>query len=250
MNLKLFAGVSYAAILLSSVCANASGDTSAMADNTVQASKTGAVIDDQSQSSADACATVAGAKFAQWNQNRFMVRETRTFADGRRKVVEAIFTPDIGYAREDGGPWSSMNLVQWQRAARSPGDLVRRMGLQECGLSDSETKAKQPVAIYSYGYLPDSRSGQVTGRMWIDNSSQLPIRQELAQTEASQRNVPVSIDASYTYGDAVTVPTDAVRSEERRRWIEQQVFLKNGIGAESGSGGPSPGGHPFGAGRH
>lgn len=241
MRQTLVAGMSYAAILMSSICANAASDTSTMADNTATVSKTGAIADDQGQSSAEACATVAGAKFAQWNQNRFMVRETKTFADGRRNVVEAIFTPDIGYARVDGGPWTSMNLVRRQRAARSAGDLVRRMGLQECGLSGPDANAKEPVSIYRYGYLPDSNAGQVTGRMWIDHSSQLPIRQELAQAEASQRNVPISIDASYTYGDAVTVPTDAVRAEERRRWIEQQVFLKNGLGTESGAGGLSPG---------
>ena len=244
MHVKRIAGVSYAAILLSSVCASASGGTS-MADDA--APKTAAVIEDQS--SAGACATVAGAKSAQWNQKRFMIRETQTFADGRRKMVEAIFTPDIGYARVDQGPWTSMNLVRRQRAAPPAGDLARRMGLQECGLSGPDAGTKQPVSIYSYGYLPDSNAGQVTGRMWVDDSSQLPIRQEFAQTAALQRNLPISIEASYTYGDAVTVPSDAVRSEERRRWIEQQVFLKNGIGTNSGEGGPSPGDNPT-ASRH
>ena len=231
MHLTLLAGVSTAAILLSSLCASAAGDTPAMEG------------DNQMQSSADACAAVAGAKFAQWNQKKFMVRETKTFADGRKKVVEAIFTPDLGYARVDGGPWTSMNLVQRQRAARSPADLVKRMGLQDCGLSGSEASAKAPVSIYSYGYLPDSHATQVNGKMWIDNSSQLPIRQELAQAEASQRNLPVSIEASYSYGDTIAVPTDAVRSDERRRWIEQQVFFRNrGANGSAGAAGNSPSG--------
>jgi hypothetical protein len=248
MHVKLVAGVSYAAILLSFICANASGDTSAMPDNAVAAPNAGA-IDDQGQLSASACATVADAKSAQWDQKRFMIRETETFADGRRKVVEAIFTPDVGYARVDGGPWTSMNLVRRQRTAPPGSDLVKRMGLQGCGLSGPDANAKQPVSIYSYGYLPDSRAGQVMGRMWIDDSSHLPIRQELAQAEALQRNIPISIEAGYTYGDAVTVPADAVRSDERRRWIEQQVFFKN-VGAFSGSAGYSPGNNSLGSRHH
>lgn len=243
MHMKVVAGLSYAAILLSSISANASGDTSVMSDNGVATARTGA--NEQGQPSA-ACAAVADAKFAQWDQKRFMIRETKTFADGRKKVVEAIFTPDVGYARVDGGPWTSMNLVLRQRAARSGGDVVKHMGIQECSLSGPDTNLRQPVSVYSFGYLPDPNTGQVTGRMWIDESSRLPIRQELAQAVASQRNLPISIDASYTYGDAVTVPADAVRSDERRRWLEQQVFLRNGI-AVNGPEGASAGGH---VGRH
>lgn len=248
MHVKVVAGVSYAAILLSSVCANASGDASAMPDNMAAASKSAAIMGDQGQSPAGACTTVADAKSAQWDQKRFMVRETATFADGRKRVVEAIFTPDIGYARVDQGPWTSMNLVRRQRAAPPGGDLVKRMGLQECGLSGPDADSKQ-VSVYSYGYLPDARAGQVTGKMWIDDSSQLPVRQELAQTTASQRNVPVSIEASYTYGDAVAVPTDAVRADQRRRWLEQQVFFRN-VGAASGAAGPSAAEYAFGGKHH
>lgn len=229
--LKYVAGGSFAVILLSSM----TPDNAAAASDNAAAASTGA------------CATVAGAKSAQWNQKRFMIRETQTFADGRRKVIEAIFTPDAGYARVDQGPWTSMNLVQRQRAAPPAGALVKRMGLQDCGVSGPDANAKQPVSVYSYGYQPGLNTGQVTGRMWIDDSSQLPVRQELAQAEASQRNLPISIEASYTYGDAVTVPSDAVRSDERRRWLEQQIFLQNGRAASSGSGGAE---HDFGSKHH
>lgn len=246
MRVTVVAGASCVAILLSSLCANAAGDTSAMPDNAVAASKTGAVVDDQgSKTPAEACEAVAAAKFVQWNQRRFMLRETETFADSRKKVIEAIFTPDVAYARVDGGPWSSMNLVRAERSAPSADYLAKRMGLQSCSRSDTDADAKQPVSIYNYGYLPDPNAGEVTGTMWIDDSSQLPVRQELAQSASSQRNLPISIKASYTYGDAVVVPADAVRSDERRRWIQQQIFLGN-VPSTSGS---EPGSTSF-PGRH
>src|SRR5580693_2182000 len=64
----------------------------------------------------DACRTVAGAKFAQWRQDRIMVRETRTFADGSKKQVEAIFTPSNAYGHEVGKPWLSMNISIFTRS--------------------------------------------------------------------------------------------------------------------------------------
>ncbi|HLY06948.1 MAG TPA: hypothetical protein VKR31_14480 [Rhizomicrobium sp.] len=249
MHVKLVAGVSYAAMLLGAICASALVGTSAMADNAGAAPNPGAMSGDQGQSSASACVTVAGAKSAQWDQKRLMIRETETFADGRKRVVEAIFTPDVDYARVDGGPWTSMNLVKRQRGVPPAGDLVKRMGLEDCGLSGSDGSGNTKESVYSYGYLPDARAGQVTGKMWVDDSSQLPVRQELAQTEAAQRNVPISIEASYTYGDAVTVPSDAVRSDERRRWLEQQVFFRN-VGAASGAAGPSDAEYSFGGKHH
>lgn len=247
MQVKVLAGASYAAILLSSICANAAGDTSTMPENTVAVSMTGAAIGDQDvQPSAKACAAVADAKFEQWNQRRFMIRQTETFADGRRKVVEAIFTPDLAYARENGGQWSSMNLVRAQRSVPSADYIVRRMGIQSCSRGGAaDANANRPVSMYSYDYLPDANAGEVTGRMWIDDSSRLPVRQELAQSVSSQQNLPISMEASYTYGDAVIVPADAVRSDERRRWNEQQLFLGN-VASTSGSerGGTSfPGRH-------
>ena len=70
---------------------------------------------------ADPCVTVAGAKFEQWNQPRFMIRRTETFSDGSKKEIEAIFTEDAAYGHDVGLPWETENLVRKETRIASAG---------------------------------------------------------------------------------------------------------------------------------
>jgi hypothetical protein len=246
MKKRLLPGASCAVILWFSNSAQASTSSPAAPPAPTQ-TKSATMMADQQP--ADPCENVASARFTQWNQKRFMIRQTETFADGTKKEIEAIFTEDAAYGHEVGKPWMTMNLVRKERAVPPPDVLVKSMGLAECQLTGPAQDTKEPSTLFTYGYLPDSNASHVGGKMWISDSSRLPLRQELAQEEETHHNVRVAIAATYAYGDDLQVPSDAIRSDDLRRWLQQQGFLsatltvggRFGSGSH-GSGSPS-GGH-------
>jgi hypothetical protein len=192
--------------------------------------------------SADPCVTVASAKFEQWNQPRFMIRRTETFSDGSKKEIEAIFTEDAAYGHDVGLPWETENLVRKERVLPPPDDLVKRMGLTECQLAGPAPDTKQPSSLFTYAYVPDTHASQVSGKMSIADSSNLPMRQELSQEPETNRKVAVRISSNFAYGDDVQVPKGAIQSNNFRRWLEQQGFLSNTLLVQGA--GPSPTGQP------
>lgn len=181
---------------------------------------------------ADPCLSVAAAKSSQWAAKRMMVRETQTFADGTSRRVEAIFTDNGAYAHIVGQPWKTSNLLRGQRGVTSAEKLVKSMDLTNCELVGPAMDEKQHVLVYTYDYAPDANASQVTGRIWISDSTSRPVRQELKQeTEAAHGNVPVAISARFLYGDAVQVPSDATRADETRRFLNQEpLLLQRGVG--------------------
>jgi hypothetical protein len=191
--------------------------------------------------SADPCVTVASAKFEQWNQPRFMIRRTETFSDGSKKEIEAIFTEDTAYGHDVGLPWETENLVRKERALPPPDALVKRMGLTECQPAGPAPDTKQPSSLFTYAYIPDAHASRVAGKMWISDSSNLPLRQELSQEPETNRKVAVGISSTFAYGDDVQVPKGAIQSNNFRRWLEQQGFLSNTLIV---AGGPPAMGQP------
>ena len=173
---------------------------------------------------ADPCVNVATAKFEQWNQPRFMIHRTETFADGSRKEKEAIFTEDAAYGHEIGMPWETENLVRKDRDVPPPDILVKRMGLAECQLAGPAQDMKQPATLFTYGYIADENASHVTGKMWISGPAGLPLRQELAQEAETSHKVPVAMSSTFAYGDEVRVPKGAIQSINLRRWLAQQGF--------------------------
>jgi len=196
------------------------------------------------QPASDPCTIVAAAKYAQWSEKQVMIRQTNIYSDGTKKSIEAIFTENESYGHETGLPWRSANIVRSARAAKPPATLVKQMGLVDCRPVGPAKDTAQPATIYSYDYAPDSNASDVTGRIWIADKSGLPLRQELHQEkEAGHRGVPVAIAATFTYDDDVKVPTDAIRDDDVRRWLAQQLFL--GTTTTMAQGGH---GHAFGGG--
>jgi hypothetical protein len=173
----------------------------------------------------DPCVSVATAKFEQWNQQRFMIHRTETFADGTRKEVEAIFMEDVAYGHEVGQPWGTENLIREVRALPAPEVVVKRMGLVDCQLAGPAQDMKQPSSLYTYAYVPDERVNNASGKMWISDSANLPLRQELTQDAESNRKVPVTISSTFAYGDDVQAPKGAIQSDNLRRWLAQQGLL-------------------------
>jgi hypothetical protein len=168
----------------------------------------------------DACLIVATAKNAQWQTQRLKIDETRTLADGSTNSVEAIFTDNNAYGRFVGKPWVTMNLVHNERLAPPPEKLVKNMGLVDCERVGASPDFKEPVSIYTFAYLPDSHVQHATGKIWISDADNLPLRQELEQDEVSwPHNVPIAVSLHFTYGDDVKVPKDANRADIFRRQL-------------------------------
>jgi hypothetical protein len=61
--------------------------------------------------------------------------------------------------------------------------------------------------------------------MWISDSANLPLCQELAQDAETNRKVPVAISSTFAYGDDVQAPKGAIESDNLRRWLAQQGLL-------------------------
>lgn len=180
----------------------------------------------------NSCLSVAAAKTSQWAAKRMMIRETQTFADGTSRQIEAIFTDNGAYAHIVGQPWKTSNLLRGQRHAAPPDRLVKSMGLTNCTLVGPAMVGKQHVLEYSYDYSPDANADHVTGEIWISDSTSRPVRQELKQdAEAAHGNVPVSISARFLYGDDVSIPDDATRADETRRFLnEEPLLLQKAVG--------------------
>jgi hypothetical protein len=175
----------------------------------------------------DPCVSVATAKFQQWNQQRFMIHRTEKFADGTKKEIEAIFMEDVAYGHEVGMPWETENIVRQVRTLPPPDVVVKRMGLVDCQLAGAAPDMKQPSSLYTYAYAPDEHVDNATGKMWISDSANLPLRQELAQDAETNRKVPVAISSTFAYGDDVQAPKGAIESDNLRRWLAQQGLLMN-----------------------
>jgi hypothetical protein len=181
---------------------------------------------------ADACLSVASAKYSQWAAPRMMIQETQTFADGTSRQIEAVFTEDSAYAHVVGRPWMTVNHSRGQRNAAAPDRLVKSMGLTDCAVVGSGRDGRQPVSIYSYDYMPDENAGHVSGKIWVSDATSLPVRQELNQEmEPGHHHVPVAISARFFYGDDVQVPTGARRADELRRfWTAEHFNLGAPVG--------------------
>lgn len=184
--------------------------------------------------SSDPCLSVAEAKFSQWTAPRMMIQETQTFADGTNQKIEAIFTEDSAYAHVVGRPWMTVNHSRGQRHPMSPEKLVRNMGLIDCTREGSAKDEGQATSLYTYDYRPDENANHVSGKIWISDSTALPMRQELSQElETAHHHVPVAISARFFYGDAVQVPKDARRADELRRfWTQEHFSLGAPVGGE------------------
>lgn len=182
----------------------------------------------------DPCLSVAEAKFSQWAAPRMMIQETQTFADGTNQKIEAIFTEDSAYAHVVGRPWMTVNHSRGQRHTLSPEKLVKSMGLTDCTREGSARDEGQATSLYTYDYRPDENANHVSGKIWISDSTALPMRQELSQElETAHHRIPVAISARFSYGDAVKVPTDARRADELRRfWTQEHFSLGAPVGGE------------------
>jgi hypothetical protein len=241
MNKALLLAASCATMFLMPLGAFASDSVAPGAAAAPTPSKAESVTVDSK--SADPCVTVASAKFEQWNQPRFMIHRTETFSDGSKKEIEAVFTPDAAYGHDVGLPWETENLIRKERVLPPPDVLVKRMGLTDCRLAGPAADTKQPSSQFTYAYFPDEHASQVTGKMSIANASNLPLLQELAQEPETNHKVAVLISSTFAYGDDVQVPSDAIHSDNFRRWLEQQGFLSNTL-IVHGAGAP-PMGQPY-----
>ncbi|HEX3810384.1 MAG TPA: hypothetical protein VHW02_11880 [Rhizomicrobium sp.] len=166
---------------------------------------------------ADACLKVATAKYAQWDQARIMIDETRTFADGNKTDTKTVFIPGTVYGQVGNRPWSSMQIAQLQRTAQSPEVLEKAMGFSECSVGDQIVEGGQSATTYDFSYAPEADGSQATGEIIIADSTGLPLRQEFEQ-KPPPANAAAQVSVRYTYGGDVQVPLAAERADNFRRW--------------------------------
>jgi hypothetical protein len=185
----------------------------------------------------DACLTVAGAKNAQWTQDRLMIRETKTLADGSKRQIEAIFTPSNAYGHEVGKPWMSMNIVTSTRNVQPASMLKKSMGLADCQTAGKEIEAGKPSFIIAYNYLPTHYIANAQGKIWIADDSGLPLHQEYSQSSNTETRMAVAVTSDYLYGNDVQVPAAAEESDELRRFLAAEGLYMHG--ATGGGFGPS-----------
>jgi hypothetical protein len=170
------------------------------------------------------------AKHAQWTQGRMMIRETRTFADGSKKEIEAIFTESNAYGHEVGKTWESMNIVPSTRAIQPVDLLEKDMGLTACQTEGKSSQAGGTATIVSFGYLPTSYFTNASGKIWVSDATGLPVHQEYQQSGNTDPQIAVAVTLDYTYGSDVVVPTDAVAADEMRRMLSNDLWIHRATG--------------------
>jgi hypothetical protein len=153
-----------------------------------------------------------------------MVQETRTLADGKKQVIEEIFTNDAAYGRRDNLPWRTVQLARPQRAAYSPENVEQKMSLGTCEYVSADDYDGQAASLYSITYLPDADGSRSSGKIWIADATGLTLRQEI-QGPANSK-LAIDISARYFYGDDVKVPRAAELAEFEKHTRVSQWLLQ------------------------
>jgi len=176
---------------------------------------TGAALLAAAPASADdgACAKIAQAKYAQWLQPAMMRDLVTVYADGSRKEQEAIFTQNTMYLRH-GAFWATGTVTIRRRNIPSPEMAAHDLGLVDCGAGEQTEEAGQKATVYAY--RSDAFGYESESRMWISDSTGLPLKAEMTQ-KGAKAGAAVEISASYRYGDDVKVPLAAERADFMRR---------------------------------
>lgn len=183
----------------------------------------------------DGCMAVAMAKHSQWTQDRVLIRETRTFADGSKKNYEAIFTESNSYGHEIGKPWLSMNIVRSTRNIQPVDMLERDMGLTGCEAAGRSPQVGGTASVIAFGYVPTPYFTNASGKIWISDATGLPVHQEYRQDGNADPKIAVAVTSDFFYGDDVKVPSDARRADEFRRFLATED-----MGREQPGGGNNP----------
>jgi hypothetical protein len=182
---------------------------------------------------------VAMAKHSQWTQDRVLIHETRTFADGSKKEYEAIFTESNSYGHEIGKPWLSTNIVRSTRAIQPVDMLAKDMGLTECEAVGKSSQAGGTASVIAFGYVPTAYFTNASGKIWISDATGLPVHQEYRQDGNADAKIAVAVTSDFFYGDDVKVPSDARRADEFRRFVATEGMNQgnmgpSGVGATAG----------------
>jgi hypothetical protein len=179
------------------------------------------------QAVTDTCLKVAAAKYAQWDQKRVMIMETRTFADGSMRNNELIFTHNTVYGQLDNRSWNSLPILRRQRGAGSPEMAAKTMGLAECHAGEAVAEAGRQATIYTYTYVPDAQGNQASGKIWIADATGLPLRQDLQErSKPENQQVAMQISTHYSYDGDVKLPSAAERADMERRAVASS-WLRN-----------------------
>jgi hypothetical protein len=167
-------------------------------------------------SSTDTCLILARAKHEQWVQPRVLIEQSKTFADGSTKATSILVTENTAYAKHRNS-WKSAAVSTRARAVPPPDTILAAMRLGTCTKGATVQDKNRTVSIYSFDYLPDKDGFVAHGKMWISESSGLPVREEM-QDPAPPANamVATAMSATYTYNDDVVVPRGAELADSTR----------------------------------
>jgi hypothetical protein len=194
-------------------------------------------MDQAPLSSDDACLTLAEAKHEQWLQRRVLIEQTKTFADGSTKATSILVTENTAYLKRVS--WRSRAVSVQERGVPSAQQILTAMGLGQCAKGATVQDANQPATVYAYDYLPDDKGFIAHGKMWISESTGLPVKEEM-QDPAPPANAMVAnaITATYTYNDDVQVPAGAELDNSTRLFDAAQLMrhLQSGSGTALGGG--------------
>jgi hypothetical protein len=193
---------------------------------------------DNDASQTDTCLILARAKHEQWLQHRVLIEQSKTFADGSVKPTAILVTENTAYAKRRNS-WKSAAVTVRERMVPPPDTILASMRLATCTKEAAVQMANQTATLYSYDYLPDKDGFVAHGKMWISESSGLPLREEM-QDPAPPANamVATAISATYTYNDDVVVPRGAELADNKRLF-DTMMSVKNAQGGfqAGGSGG-------------
>jgi hypothetical protein len=179
----------------------------------------------------------AYAKHEQWLQRRVLIDQTKTFADGSTKAISILVTENTAYLKRVS--WRSRSVSVQERAVPSAQQILTAMDLGRCTKGATVQDANQPATVYAYDYLPDDKGFIAHGKMWISDSTDLPVKEEM-QDPAPPANAMVAnaITATYTYNDDVQVPAGAELDNSTRLFDAAQLMrhLQSGSGTALGGG--------------
>jgi len=159
----------------------------------------------------DACLAIAQSKVLEWNQAKLYRTRMDTMADGKARPSVMIFTEN-GMFEQVSGLWRTGQALRNQRVSGPVESVMKRMGMSDCASAGMDDVDGQKAVVYTYSQDPD-----IKAKIWISDSTGLPLRVELQQSPGKDNN-PVKVSMRYAYNDDVHVPDEAVL----RNWMRMK----------------------------
>jgi hypothetical protein len=177
----------------------------------------------------DACLPIANAFLLQSEQPQMDEHSVIKLNTGEEAHSRQIETLSTEYSQYKARAWEATGAypLSQRRDRRSPEQFIRESELADCRIVGPSGDPTKPSTIYSF--RSNLAGMETAAKIWIDDSSKLPLQIEGSGPGMNDR--PTGISSTFLYGEDVIVPAEAKAADmarlARMREQTQQLQMLN-----------------------